>query len=104
MINMKMSAEESAEQLGGVAESREQYPYGLCLSLDDESMSKLGLEATLAVGTVIRIVADCRVVTTSQRADENKESESSMSLQITDMEIDGDKQGVDPERLYGETK
>lgn len=92
MVSMEMSKEEAQEEYG-VATAPDgdlpKYPYGLCLSLDDESLAKLGIEGSISVGTEMIITAKVKVTSTSQREDQSGESEARMELQITDMEIGG---------------
>jgi hypothetical protein len=90
MVNMQMSAEEAKEYGSPVdGGNLPKYPYGLCLSLDDDSLEKLGIEGPVSVGTEMMITAKVKVTSTSQREDQGGESESRMELQITDMEIGG---------------
>ncbi len=88
MINLKMSREERKEY-GEVAVTDSegpQYPYGLCIDLDDDTLEKLGITSLPAVGTAIQFTARAVVKSTSSNQYEGSEPESRMSLQITDIE------------------
>jgi hypothetical protein len=68
------------------------YPYGLCLSLDDESLEKLGLDGDLPeVGEVLQFSAIARVTSASMNEHENGAGASDtccrVELQITDMGV-----------------
>lgn len=101
MVNMAMSPEEAQEEYGccspttsadDVDPNAPKYPYGLQLSLDEDSLAKLGLTQPPAIGTKIRITAECTVCSTSAYQRQGGEQEQNVSLQITDMEI-GETEG-----------
>lgn len=90
LVDMEMSAEEAREEYGTAPTSDgdlPKYPYGLSISLDDESLAKLGITALPTVGTAMTLTARVEVCSTSQYQDRKGESESSLSLQITAMEL-----------------
>ena len=69
-----------------------QYPYGCCISLENETLQKLGLDGDLpAVGDVIEFMATAKVTSASmnERMDENGKPETCcrVELQITDMDV-----------------
>lgn len=102
MVNMKMSSEEAKEQMEPTAADAPQYPWGLCLNLDDDALAKLGITDLPPVGTQLSIQALVTVTSTGAYQTQGQEKEASLSLQITDMEI-----GAAPEKspaaksLYG---
>lgn len=87
MVNLKMSREERKEYAEVTAMDEPQYPYGLCVDLDDDTLAKLGITSLPAVGTAIQFTARAVVKSTSSNQYEGSEPESRMSLQITDMEV-----------------
>lgn len=87
LVNMKMSAEEAREEYEPTAADAPEYPYGLSLNLDDESLAKLGITTLPAVGTTMTLTARVEVCSTSQYSNRKGENETSLSLQITDMEL-----------------
>jgi hypothetical protein len=115
LVDMAMSPEEAKEEYGcGCAPtslnsddpSAPKYPYGLELSLNEESLQKLGLTQLPAVGTKMRITAECTVSRTSAYQSQGGEPEQNVSLQITSMDVGttegGDDQEPDiAELLYG---
>ena len=86
MVNMKMSREERKESME-VAMDQPEYPYGLCIDLDDDALTKLGITDLPKVGATIMFKAQAKVKSVSASEYEGSEAESRMSLQITDMEI-----------------
>lgn len=101
MVNMKMSAEERAESSNCAIDCKPpEYPYGLCISLDDDALAKLGV-GKLAVGQVVNIVAKATVKSTSEYESEGSDKEANASLQITDMELTSDSGKSAAEVLYG---
>jgi hypothetical protein len=87
LINMQMSAEEAQEETQPKPADAPKYPWGLCIDLDDETIEKLGLSKLPDAGTEVHLVAKAVVSSTSQYDTQGGETESRMSLQITDMAI-----------------
>lgn len=74
--------------MGGVPE----YPYGCCISLDDESLKKLGLDGDMpSVGEMVHFGAIAKVTSASmhQSIDESGAAKECcrIELQITDMGV-----------------
>jgi hypothetical protein len=68
------------------------YPYGLCISLDDDCLKKLGLDGDMpAVGEVIHFTAIAKVTSASMNDRETTDGGSEqccrIELQITDMGV-----------------
>lgn len=105
LVNMKMSAEESKEYSGAEMESPE-YPYGLTIDLDDDSLAKLGITSLPKVGSEMMITAKCVVKGVSSNQYQGSDEESRVCLQITDMEIgqtDNAQNNDRAAKLYGNT-
>lgn len=98
MINMARTPAEVKEQLKdypasvgeGSAPSVPSYPWGLSVSLEEESLEKLGMNKRMpAVGETLQVVCMMRVTSVSEseseRSDGTKNSCSRVELQITDM-------------------
>ncbi len=106
LINMQNTPAEAKEQVSPTADAPK-YPWGLSLSLNSDSLEKLGVKTLPSVGTEVTIVAKARVSNTSEYSTEGSGSEASMGLQITDLQIDGldaDLFGRAAEMLYGKKK
>lgn len=103
MISMKLSpAEAKGETMLAEADEAPQYPYGLSICLDDETLDKLGITELPPVGTAFTLTARVEVCSTSQYQNQDG-ADASMSLQITDMELagEGSAQKSIADRLYG---
>ena len=99
MVSMAKTPEEVQQDMADMPAvapagkiSGPKYPYGLCLSLDDESLKKLGLDGDLPeVGEVLQFSAIARVTSASMNERENGVGASDMccrvELQITDMGV-----------------
>ena len=97
MINMKTSEKRSATLLADSVEAdTPEYPYGLRINLDDDSLKKLGITELPEVGTTMTLQAQVEVVSVSQHESDNGKHRD-MSLQITDMELDAPR---DAKNLY----
>jgi hypothetical protein len=88
MTNMKCDKNNAPAVLSGVPEAEgPEYPWGLEINLDTESLKKLGI-ALPAVGTEFAIIAKGRVTGTSNDESEgSEEPRQSVRIQLTDMEM-----------------
>lgn len=86
LVDMTMSDKEAKEESEYISEPQK-YPYGLSINLDDETLAKLGITTLPTVGSAMTLTARAEVCSTSQYADRKGEAETSMSLQITAMEL-----------------
>lgn len=82
----KAEAKETMMEYTPSAAEAPKYPYGTTLDLNDDTLSKLGLESLPAVGTEVTIMAKAKVTRVSMY-EEQSGAESCMGLQITDMDI-----------------
>lgn len=125
MINMARTPAEAKEQLKDYpatagqssASSVPSYPWGLSVSLEEESLEKLGLAKRLpAVGETLQIVCMMRITSVSEseseREDGSKNSCCRVELQITDMglpmadmaDIEMERSAGRRQRFYGASK
>lgn len=83
----------------GVEAPESEYPYGLRVDLDFEALEKLGLSTTPpVVGQTVEFKATAKVV--AVRAKDGAAGNVSAELQITDMEIEKEKEQIDAKTLY----
>jgi hypothetical protein len=98
MINMKKT-EDMPSEYEDMDEPA--YPYGLCLKLTAEDMDKLGITALPKVGSEMMIHAKAYVKATSAYETQGGQ-DMSISLQITDLDLDGiERQKDQAEAMYG---
>lgn len=104
LIDMKLSQDEAKEMDCSVGclsseDGGPKYPWGLILSLDDDTLRKLGVSELPKVGQQMHLMAVVEVCTTSQHANQEG-TDKCVSLQITQMGLEGDT--PDPAQvLYG---
>lgn len=78
------------------------YPYGLEISLRDESLKKLGM-GLMPVGTEVLITAKATVTGTSSRDRQGAEPSQDMDVQITMLDltpVQADRMAASASKLY----
>lgn len=116
LVSMARTPQEAKEEVAKydapatASSSVPTYPYGLCISLEDESLEKLGLGGELpAVGEVLQFCAIAKVTSASmherEKPDGTKDQCCRIELQITDMGVPaGDVAGQQIERKEARRK
>jgi hypothetical protein len=97
LTDMKRAKGESPEVAVANPDS-DPYPYGLRISLDKESLAKLGIDPE--VGAEMQMIARVVVVSKHESEHEGEEERCSCELQITHMELATAQQDI-ATRLYG---
>ncbi len=100
LTSMKRAVKRAKSDKAYPTSTQDPYPYGLSLSLDDESLQKLGIDISdYAVGDELELHAKVKVRSLRQSESENSGKDRSMDLQVTDMcveppesEDDGDEE------------
>lgn len=87
LINMELTAAEAKQEVSPEAEAPK-YPWGLCITLDTESLKKLNMTALPEIGTKMKIIAMVDVSAVRSYASQGGEADTSVDLQVTDMAID----------------
>ena len=104
MVNMKMSKAERKETVPVASEPEgPEYPYGICLNLNKETIEKLGL-GTPKAGATLMLHAMVEVKSVTVTDEKDGKGYKSMDLQITDMALEkGGGMGTKKvaESLYG---
>lgn len=67
--------------------SDEAYPYGLRIDLNNDSLEKLGIDELPDSGDTMKLVAEVKVESTSERQERNGDKNRSVGLQITKMKL-----------------
>ena len=86
MINMK-SKPEMEEMPGAMEEDAPEYPYGLCVHLGTNELTKLNITTLPEVGSTMMLHASVFVKSTSAYGTQGGGKDTCVTLQITDMEI-----------------
>src|SRR4051812_13003081 len=94
---MKRSAKDKRKDMGSPASVdciAPDYPWGLCVNMDGDELDKLGVKALPDVGTEYTMTCKVKVTSVHQSASESRKKDGydesrSISLQITDMALDG---------------
>jgi hypothetical protein len=102
LINMEMSKEEAKEYTEPKASEGPKYPWGLCLTLNDDSLKKLGIDKMPSVETEVTIIAKAVVSGTRENQTQGGDSQASIDLQITDMTLSTESDAAS--KLYSKTK
>lgn len=70
--------------MGMDGEEKEEYPCGLCITLDNESLAKLGIDELPEIGEEMSFSIKTKVKSSMEHEDETSEHKC-LTLQITDM-------------------
>jgi hypothetical protein len=99
MVNMKCEDDEK-ETMAAMPEGPE-YPYGLRICLNEESIKKLGIDKLPELGAEMILNAKVSVCSVSKSESEGGVYRN-LDLQITDMELGSKKSSSDlAKKLYG---
>ena len=107
LTDMQMSAEETKEYTEPTPSDAPKYPWGLCITLNDGSLEKLGVGELPSVDTEVTIVAKAVVTSVRENQTQGGESERNVELQITSMQVGGLKTDLmtqTADQLYGKSK
>lgn len=98
MVDMKRTPAEKVEAAAPpMPQEAPDYPYGLCICLDQECLDKLELDSDCEVGDTIHLVAFAKVKACSEEV-VNGERKCRIDLQITDLAVeDEDEEGEQAE-------
>lgn len=97
---MKKMADMEREEPKMAEYKEPEYPYGLKISLQNESLKKLGLKELPEVGKKMMLHAMVECCAVSKYDSKEGGEVKSLELQITDMELGSAKKKSDAEELY----
>ena len=87
LVNLKYTAAEKKDEQSEMAvSSTSDYPYGLCITLEDEELAKLKM-AMPNVGDKINFACVGEVTSCSIQRRSGQDDESRVSIQITQMAV-----------------
>lgn len=94
LVDLKRSkAEKKRDEMPGKI-GGDDYPYGLRVNLDHESLQKLGIDKLPAVGEKLHLHAHAHVVSAEERSTEGGKKHRSVGLELRKMQI-GQNEGHD---------
>lgn len=99
MKSMKLEDKEIDNCEPCMVSDKQEYPYGLKLQLEHESVEKLGLSKIPEVGSYVIIMARAYVCNTHEMEHGDK-IKKSFGLQITDMDLKPAKAPIDEKKIY----
>lgn len=97
MVDMRKTPQDTKDSAAMIAPDANIYPYGLCLSLGNEELEKLGLDCDCEVGDMIHLFCLASVTSVSQNATENGENKR-VELQIKFMSVESEDAENEPMR------
>ncbi|MFV8904587.1 capsid staple protein [Serratia fonticola] len=101
-VNLKIGTD-TYESEGGKPEARDEYPWGLRFTLNNDTLEKLGIPLP-KVGEMLAVGGIAKVLSVSTRTEGDK-AESSVDLQFTDLGVEAAPapQRSAADTLYGDT-
>lgn len=105
LVSMARTASEKAEivkeQDPAGADSVPEFPWGLSICLDEDSLEKLGITELPKPGAIVTITAQAKVTAVRMSANEGEVTDrQGVDLQITDMAVDDGNSGKAVKSLY----
>ena len=86
LIDMRRSKKERKSAEAAVSNDQPAIPYGLSITLDDESLDKLGFKKLPAVGDRMVVAAIGRVESVSERTDA-RETDRDVRIQLEKLDV-----------------
>jgi len=95
LIDVAYTAKERKEEKAemNVSSKAPEYPWGLSLTLNEETLAKLGMEKLPRVGEELYVWAVAKVTSVAMRSDQHDDEDRSVSLQITHMQCSEEEPG-----------
>lgn len=96
-----MKSESKKKDVMELEDHRPEYPYGLRIDLNNESLDKLGIKELPEIGETMVMMAKVEVVSVGSHAHKGGDKHRNVDLQITEMGFEGKKISQD-EALFGD--
>ena len=89
MVSMRNTPKEDKESEVGIpCLAKEEYPWGLQVTLNTEQLKKLDLPNDCEVGDMIHMFSMCKIISKSSRTKLDGERDDCITLQITDISVE----------------
>jgi len=98
LVNMKRTP---AERKIDTEYKESEFPWGLSLNIQDESVDKLGFDTLPPIGTEYRVMAIAVVTSVNESEHENAKKSRSIGLQITDLALEPAEDKSASEKMFG---
>lgn len=102
-MDMRKTNEERRESISGgpSLDDAPKYPYGLTIELDQKQLKSLGIDKTPTIDQVFNLKIVSHVRNVNKQEGEGDDSGYSVSLQITDIEVQEKKEdGISSDTFY----
>ena len=87
LVSMKRTKQDKKRNSAECAiEDRDDFPYGLAVSLDDESLAKLGMKTLPGVGEAFIVVGVGKVKSVSENSNSNRTNRN-VTIQLEKLEV-----------------
>lgn len=100
--DMKVQAENHSLGAPEARQDAPEYPYGLRITLNDETLKKLFMNQMPEVGSELSMEATVKVVSVSEDPENGGKENRSVGLQITELGLTKEDEKSDPAKFYGE--
>lgn len=100
MINLKISKADKVEYSQPVSPDPMEYPYGLQINLDEETLKKLGVKNLPDVEATFTIRANVKVISRSEHESVEGGERRCLGLQVTDLDLGLRKKEIGTEKIY----
>ena len=103
MKNMRMNAEEKKDLYSpeSVIDDKPEYPYGLTITLNQESIEKLGIDAkSLKIGQAFKVLAEAKIKEIREVKENGDVQEHSIELQICEMDMAKEEEEKSADQFY----
>lgn len=106
LVDMKRSKAERKKESMPSHIGGDDYPYGLRVNLDHESLQKLGIDKLPSVGDKLHLHAHAHVVSAEERSTEGGKKHRSVSLELRKMHVgdSGDETAQQKRMAHGAKK
>lgn len=102
MANMELTPEQSKEEGAELTDYRPRFAVSE-IYLDEHALKALGLSEPLAPGCVVAVSGAAKVVSANSREDADGKTESSMSIQFTELDL-REVKAVDARKMFPKSK
>lgn len=104
MKDMRMNAAEKKDfhSPESIIDDKPEYPYGLTITLNPESLEKLGIDAkSLKMSQAFKVIAEAKVKEIREVKENGDVQEFSVELQLCEMDVEKEETEKTADEFYG---